>query len=1156
MKTIGLSMIVKDEAHVILKCLESVRPLVDYVLVVDTGSADGTQRIVRDYLVREQLPGGVVEEPWQNFAYNRTFALQELRKTPHVDYALIIDADDQLELDDGFDPKTFKAGMNRDLYDVEVLHGSIVHVRPQLFRNDLPFSFKGVVHEYLEAPPDDLSRGRATGFRVKINGGGARSRNTRKFEDDATLLERTLSTEIDPFMISRYTFYLAQSYRDCSAKEKALENYLKRAELGYWAEEIYISLLEAGNLMAALDRPFDEVIATYLRASDFVPTRAEALHAASRYCRDHGRNAEGYEYARRGIDLTQPPRALFAQPWIYDYGLLDEYAINAYWAGAYRESLDASLRLLASNKLPQSMHARVAANARFAADKLPKPPNLGSLGSEVFIEQHKLVPQRPLRSTVRGARRVLLAILAKQKEAALPLYLDCIEALDYPKSSIVLYIRTNNNTDRSEQILRDWVARFGHFYAAVEFDATDVDSKVEELREHEWNPTRFRVLGQIRDASLQRARELDCKFYFVADVDNFLRRSTLRELIALNLPIVGPLLRPIIPQKLYSNYHADIDADGYYKHCDQYYWILSRQVRGVVEVPVIHCTYLIRADVIPELTYQDGTDRHEYVIFSDSARKAGIPQYIDNRQLYGYITFAEGELYLSGGIERARSMLQNDLCQRSRNIEGQGSAPCEIHKQKDHPFLPDIRQDVIHHNDLTRSLSEQQLPAMNKKFLEIYKNNEWWFGSGVGSLPLNNVEYIKFVQLFIEKNNIMSVMDFGCGDWQFSRFINWGGTRYIGFDIVESVIEHNKTLFENDKISFKVFTTGMDLPSADLIICKDVFQHLSNKSVRQYLDIFKARARYLLITNDDWPAVNLLNTDIDEGGWRPLLLDREPFCEAAPIVLSWMIEWGGCKPTRKVTSLVLGDQHSNSTSGYDLTIHVINLDRSVDRLTEFRRRNPHLGRVVRFPAVDGRTLDRSRLIDEGIIASDLQYSEGALGCAISHMELWKMAVREQRPITIAEDDVLFTHHFEARSRSLLACLPIDWDIVFWSFNFEQKVWVEALPEVARAQFDFYEGPLRRNIENFQELDANSVLFKLGHLFGAICYSISPKGSRALLDFCIPLRAMHIDFPGFAVTIGNEGIDCVMNGAYPSLRAFVCVPPLVVTDNRGKSTIRG
>ena len=60
-------------------------------------------------------------------------------------------------------------------------------------------------------------------------------------------------------------------------------------------------------------------------------------------------------------------------------------------------------------------------------------------------------------------------------------------------------------------------------------------------------------------------------------------------------------------------------------------------------MPVVHCTYLVRADVIPELTYEDESDRHEYVVFSDSARKAGIPQYLDNRQVYGYITFGEGD---------------------------------------------------------------------------------------------------------------------------------------------------------------------------------------------------------------------------------------------------------------------------------------------------------------------------------------------------------------------------------------------------------------------------------------------------------------------------------------------------------------------------------
>ena len=77
--------------------------------------------------------------------------------------------------------------------------------------------------------------------------------------------------------------------------------------------------------------------------------------------------------------------------------------------------------------------------------------------------------------------------------------------------------------------------------------------------------------------------------------------------------------------------------NGYYSECKQYQWILNRWVRGVIELPLINGTYLARADILNELTYEDGTDRDDYVIFSESARKANVVQYLDNRQVYGYI---------------------------------------------------------------------------------------------------------------------------------------------------------------------------------------------------------------------------------------------------------------------------------------------------------------------------------------------------------------------------------------------------------------------------------------------------------------------------------------------------------------------------------------
>ena len=102
-----------------------------------------------------------------------------------------------------------------------------------------------------------------------------------------------------------------------------------------------------------------------------------------------------------------------------------------------------------------------------------------------------------------------------------------------------------------------------------------------------------------------------------------------------------------------------IDVNGYYRDCDQYYWILNRWVRGLFEVPVVNCTYLVRRDVLPHLTYGDDSRRHNYVVFSESARKAGVQQYLDNRHIYGYIAFDEGApAYFPGVFTRARELIE------------------------------------------------------------------------------------------------------------------------------------------------------------------------------------------------------------------------------------------------------------------------------------------------------------------------------------------------------------------------------------------------------------------------------------------------------------------------------------------------------------------
>lgn len=370
MKTIGLCMIVKNESKVILRSLESVRPIVDYVLIEDTGSADGTQTIIREWLGRVGLSGEVYDEPWQDFAHNRSQALARLREQKDMDYALILDADDVMVFQDGFDAAAFKKNLSQDIYDVELRNGPVRYRRAQICSNRREFGYRGVLHEFLQGPPGPISRGTTTGFYISSTREGARSQDPAKYRKDAALLEKALQTEQDPFLRSRYTFYLARSYQDAGKKEQALEAFLKRAALGCWTEEIFISLYSAGHLQQALGRPVEEVIATFLRASDAAPGRAEALHAASRLCREKNKFAEGFEYARRGLAVPLPAGGLFVVSWIYEYGLLDEFAVNAYWTERYQDCLEACQRLLREGKMPPHMHDRVKRNADFAAEKI------------------------------------------------------------------------------------------------------------------------------------------------------------------------------------------------------------------------------------------------------------------------------------------------------------------------------------------------------------------------------------------------------------------------------------------------------------------------------------------------------------------------------------------------------------------------------------------------------------------------------------------------------------------------------------------------------------------------------------------------------------------------------------------------------------------
>jgi len=169
-------------------------------------------------------------------------------------------------------------------------------------------------------------------------------------------------------------------------------------------------------------------------------------------------------------------------------------------------------------------------------------------------------------------------------------------------------------------------------------------------------------------------------------------------------------------------------------------------------------------------------------------------------------------------------------------------------------------------------------------FTEIYDKGIWGGGSGGGSSPENTVEYRALLQKFLKDHDIKSVVDYGCGDWSFSRLIDWSGIEYLGIDTVELVILNNINRFQKINIHFSV---GFLYPvAADLLIVKDVFQHWSNESIYDFFEDLEYRHdfKFILITNTSDQKYDF--QDIEIGQTRGLSAKFYPLKNYNPEVLA------------------------------------------------------------------------------------------------------------------------------------------------------------------------------------------------------------------------------------------------------------------------------
>jgi 2-polyprenyl-3-methyl-5-hydroxy-6-metoxy-1,4-benzoquinol methylase len=171
------------------------------------------------------------------------------------------------------------------------------------------------------------------------------------------------------------------------------------------------------------------------------------------------------------------------------------------------------------------------------------------------------------------------------------------------------------------------------------------------------------------------------------------------------------------------------------------------------------------------------------------------------------------------------------------------------------------------------NLKKIKQPWPTKKVMEqIYDLNLWGsnnteFYSGFGSHNTDLVEpYVTVVSKFLTSfNTPITVLDLGCGDFNIGSQLVKHTKKYIAVDIVEDLINHNKSNFKADNLEFQCLDIAKDhLPKADCVIIRQVLQHLSNKEVQDILNKL-VNYKYIILT-EHIPEGNFVpNKDIISG---------------------------------------------------------------------------------------------------------------------------------------------------------------------------------------------------------------------------------------------------------------------------------------------------
>jgi len=165
---------------------------------------------------------------------------------------------------------------------------------------------------------------------------------------------------------------------------------------------------------------------------------------------------------------------------------------------------------------------------------------------------------------------------------------------------------------------------------------------------------------------------------------------------------------------------------------------------------------------------------------------------------------------------------------------------------------------------------------MESKFTQIYNNKTWGSRGGTGTsgtgsnISADTRWYIELLRKHIIETDSKTICDMGCGDWEFSKTINWSGLEYTGIDCVKSVIDYNNKTYKEHGISFLHGEAGQIPMGYDFVILKDVIQHWSDQDIKDIIPDILKHNKYVFLSNG-----YIFGRDRSKNNWETRELDKK-----------------------------------------------------------------------------------------------------------------------------------------------------------------------------------------------------------------------------------------------------------------------------------------